>query len=75
MIYCKLLRYPIKDSRGDVSHQRITTNHNIIRPEMEDFKSILPITGVPITTLIYCVLPISVVVFHNHVNLTLAYDI
>lgn len=35
---------------------------------MEDFESILPITGVPITIL-YCVLPISAVVFHDYVNL------
>lgn len=41
------------------------------RPEMED--SILPITGVPITML-HCVLPISVVVFHD-INLTLAYNV
>lgn len=41
---------------------------------MEDFESILPITGVPITIL-YCVLPISVVVFHDRVNLTLVYNI
>lgn len=39
---------------------------------MEDFESILPITGVPITML-YCVLPISVVGFHDRVNPTLAY--
>jgi len=43
-------------------------------PEMEDFESILPITGVPITTL-YCILSISVIIFHDHVNLTLAYNI
>jgi len=42
------------------------------RPEMEDFESILPIIGVPITML-YCILFISV--FHDHVNLTLAYNI
>lgn len=63
MMYCKL-RYPIKDSHGDVNHQLIITNHSYYRPEMEDFESILPITGVPITML-YCVLPISVVVFHD----------
>lgn len=41
---------------------------------MEDFESILPITGVPITML-HCVLPISAVVSHDHLNLTLVYNI
>lgn len=72
MVYCKLLGYPIKDSHGDdVSHQWIITNHYII---ISQKWKILPITGVPITVL-YCVLPISVVVFHDRVNLTLAYNI
>jgi len=50
-----------KDSHGYVNQQWIITNHH--RPEIEDL-SILPIIGVPITML-YCVLPISEVVFMN----------